>query len=66
MEKPNKYPISSFTIIQLNVEDEALSSHVHRTFLITIDHICDPFLVFNTIKHINKESNEVQLLLERN
>ena len=55
-------PFNSFTVMQLNIDDEGVSYHVDVQFLITIDHINHPTVGFNTIRHIAKESSNVSFL----
>ena len=45
-------PFNSFTVMQLNIDDEGVSYHVDVQFLITIDHINHPTVGFNAIRHI--------------
>ena len=52
-------PFNSFTVMQLNVGDEGVSCHVDVPFLFTSDHIHHSVVGFNTIRHISKESSDV-------
>ena len=55
-------PFNSFTAMQLNVGDEGVSYHVDVAFLITTDHIHHPILGLNAIRHIAKDSSDVNFL----
>ena len=55
-------PFNSFTVMKLNVGDEGVHCHVDVPFLITTDHIHHPIVGFNAIRHIAKESSDVNFL----
>ena len=55
-------PFNIFTVMQLSVGDEGVSCHVDVPFLITTDYIHHPIVGFNAIRHIAKESSNVNFL----